>query len=48
MACGTISESVPAFDRRSAPWPKSEPGSHCLLKNNIRFEPAWQEIVDFS
>jgi hypothetical protein len=27
---------------------KCEPGSLALLINNIRRQPAWQEIVDFS
>jgi hypothetical protein len=46
------SESVPAFDCRSpsraSALEKCQPGLIGVLKNNIKRQPAWQEIVDFS
>jgi hypothetical protein len=51
MACGAIPESLPALDaepRSRVAYEKCVAGFIGLLKNNIRSQPAGQEIVDFS
>jgi hypothetical protein len=45
------SKVVPSFLRRSlsrGAYEKGWPGLVGVLKNNIKRQPAWQEIVDFS
>jgi hypothetical protein len=51
IACGAIPESFPLLTPMSlsrVAHEKCEPGSPIFLKNNIKSQPAWQEIVDFS
>jgi hypothetical protein len=51
MACGAIPGSFPLLTPMSlsrVAHEKCEPGFPIFLKNNIKSQPAWQEIVDFS
>jgi hypothetical protein len=47
MACGAIPESLTAATGRTAPMKSVSRAYRSFLKNNIRRQLIWQEIVDF-